>query len=38
MIGAAAHAALAEGRAELHDPGSGIAVAASWQIGAEVPR
>ncbi|MGI9096388.1 MAG: tRNA (adenosine(37)-N6)-threonylcarbamoyltransferase complex transferase subunit TsaD [Candidatus Limnocylindrus sp.] len=38
MIGAAAHAALAEGRVELHDPGSGIAVAASWQIGAEVPR
>jgi N6-L-threonylcarbamoyladenine synthase len=38
MIGAAAHAALAEGRAELHDPGSGIAVAAYWQIGAEVPR
>lgn len=38
MIGAAAHAALAEGRAELHDPGSGVAVAASWKIGSEVPR
>lgn len=38
MIGAAAHAALREGRAELRDPGSGTVVAASWLFGAEAPR
>jgi N6-L-threonylcarbamoyladenine synthase len=38
MIGAAAHAALAEGRATLQDPGAGVAVAASWQIGTEAPQ
>ena len=38
MIGAAAHAALAEGRATLQDPGVGVAVAASWQIGTEAPQ
>jgi len=37
MIGAAAHAALREGRAHLQDPASGVSVSASWQFGAEAP-
>ena len=37
MIGAAAHAALREGRAQLHDPARGLSVAASWQFGAGTP-
>ncbi len=37
MIGAAAHAALREGRAQLQDPARGVSVAASWQFGAEAP-
>jgi N6-L-threonylcarbamoyladenine synthase len=37
MIGAAAHAALREGRAQLQDPGRGVSVSASWQFGAGAP-
>ena len=37
MIGAAAHAALREGRAQLQDPARGVSVAASWQFGAGAP-
>ena len=38
MIGAAAHAALADGRAALRDPGNGVSVSASWRIGTEAPQ
>ena len=38
MIGAAAHAALAEGRTTLRDPGAGLTVSASWPFGGAVPR
>jgi N6-L-threonylcarbamoyladenine synthase len=37
MIGAAAHAALREGRAQLQDPARGVSVSASWQFGAGAP-
>jgi N6-L-threonylcarbamoyladenine synthase len=33
MIGAAAHAALREGRAQLQDSALGVSVSASWQFG-----
>ncbi len=33
MIGAAAHAALNEGRVSLQDPGAGLSVRASWPFG-----
>ena len=38
MIGAAAHAALREGRATLHDPGAGLRVDPTWTFGSPVPR
>jgi hypothetical protein len=34
MIGAAAHAALAEQRVTLQDPARGLTVSASWPFGA----
>ncbi|MEI7604736.1 MAG: tRNA (adenosine(37)-N6)-threonylcarbamoyltransferase complex transferase subunit TsaD [Chloroflexota bacterium] len=37
MIGAAAHAAVREGRAELLDPAKGIRPAASWTFGSIAP-
>ena len=37
MIGAAALAALSEGRVTLQDPGRGLKVSAAWPFGAEVP-
>ena len=37
MIGAAAHAAVREGRAELLDPAKGIRPAASWTFGSISP-
>ena len=37
MIGAAAHAALRDGRASLQDPALGVNVSASWAFGAERP-
>lgn len=37
MIGAAAHAALAEGRARLIDPAAGLRPVASWPFGTTAP-
>jgi N6-L-threonylcarbamoyladenine synthase len=37
MIGAAAHAAVREGRADLLDPAKGIRPAASWTFGSVSP-
>ncbi|MEY3495303.1 MAG: tRNA N6-adenosine threonylcarbamoyltransferase [Chloroflexota bacterium] len=37
MIGAAAHAALSEGRVAVQDPGRGLKVSASWPFGVEAP-